>query len=69
MQIRDVLGTIFFEVDEWMLLDYLEDSDFLCLIVDGRMKLHQDFVEEADWKGLKSNRRARALRGGAQLSS
>jgi hypothetical protein len=35
-----------FEVGERMLLDYLEDSDFLCLMVDGRMKLRQDFVEE-----------------------
>jgi hypothetical protein len=29
-----------------MLLDYLEDSDFLCVMVDGQMKLRQDFVEE-----------------------
>lgn len=28
------------------LLDYLEDSDFLCVMVDGRMRLRQDLVEE-----------------------
>jgi hypothetical protein len=47
-----------------MLLDYLKDSDHLCRMVDGRMELRQDFVEEADWKSVKCNRRARALRDG-----
>ena len=28
------------------LADKLEDSDFLCVVVDGRMKLRQDFIEE-----------------------
>ena len=29
-----------------MLLDKLEDSDFLCVMVDGRMILRQDFAAE-----------------------
>jgi hypothetical protein len=28
------------------LADKLGDSDFLCVVVDGRMKLRQDFIEE-----------------------
>jgi hypothetical protein len=28
------------------LADKLEDSDFLCVVVDGRMKLRQDLIEE-----------------------
>jgi hypothetical protein len=31
------------------LADKLEDSDFLCLVVDGRMKLRQDFLEELSY--------------------
>jgi hypothetical protein len=38
--------TKIFGVDEGSLLDALQDSDFLCVMVDGRMKLRQDFVEE-----------------------
>ena len=33
-------------LDAEMLLDYLEDSDFLCVMVDGRLRLRQDLVEE-----------------------
>jgi hypothetical protein len=29
-----------------MLLDKLEDSDFLCLMVDGRLRLRRDMIEE-----------------------
>jgi hypothetical protein len=31
------------------LADKLEDSDFLCVVVDGRMKLRQDFIEELNY--------------------
>jgi hypothetical protein len=31
------------------LADKLEDSDFLCVVVDGRMKLRQDFIEELSY--------------------
>jgi hypothetical protein len=33
-------------IDTEMLLDKLEDSDFLCVMVDHRLKLRQDFIEE-----------------------
>jgi hypothetical protein len=33
-------------IDEATLLDKLEDSDFLCVMVDHRLKLRQDFIEE-----------------------
>jgi hypothetical protein len=33
-------------IDLDMLLDKLEDSDFLCVMVDHRLKLRQDFIEE-----------------------
>ncbi len=33
-------------LDAEMLLDCLEDSDFLCVMVDGRMRLRQDLAEE-----------------------
>jgi hypothetical protein len=38
--------TKIFEVDDETLLDYLRDSDFLCVTVDGRMRLREDFAEE-----------------------
>jgi hypothetical protein len=33
-------------IDREALADKLGDSDFLCVVVDGRMKLRQDFIEE-----------------------
>lgn len=33
-------------IDTDTLLDKLEDSDFLCVMVDHRLKLRQDFIEE-----------------------
>jgi hypothetical protein len=33
-------------IDLDMLLDKLKDSDFLCVMVDHRLKLRQDFIEE-----------------------
>jgi hypothetical protein len=33
-------------IDTYTLLDKLEDSDFLCVMVDHRLKLRQDFIEE-----------------------
>ena len=33
-------------IDREALADKLEDSDFLCVVVDARMKLRQDFIEE-----------------------
>ncbi len=33
-------------IDGDTLLDKLEDSDFLCVMVDHRSKLRQDFIEE-----------------------
>jgi len=38
--------TKIFEVDEETLLGYLQDSDFLCVMVDGRLRLREDFAEE-----------------------
>ncbi len=35
-----------FSLDRRQLLDKLEDSDFLCVEVDGRMKLRQDLIED-----------------------
>ena len=35
-----------FSMDRGWLLDLLEDSDFLCVMVDGRLKLRQDLIEE-----------------------
>ena len=35
-----------FSLDREQLLDKLEDSDFLCVDLDGRLKLRRDFVEE-----------------------
>ena len=37
---------MFHSLDNEKLLDYLEDSDFVCVMVDGRMRPHQDLVEE-----------------------
>jgi hypothetical protein len=33
-------------IDGDTLLDKLEDSDFLCVMVDRRLKVRQDFIEE-----------------------
>ncbi len=33
-------------IDTYTLLDKLEDSGFLCVMVDHRLKLRQDFIEE-----------------------
>jgi hypothetical protein len=33
-------------IDTYTLLDKLEDSDFLCVMVDHTLKLRQDFIEE-----------------------
>jgi hypothetical protein len=33
-------------IDREALADKLGDSDFLCVVVDGRMMLRQDFIEE-----------------------
>ena len=33
-------------IDTYTLLDKLEDSDFLCVMVDHRLKLRQDFIAE-----------------------
>jgi hypothetical protein len=33
-------------ISRYSLAAKLEDSDFLCVVVDGRMKLRQDFYEE-----------------------
>jgi hypothetical protein len=33
-------------IDTYTLLGKLEDSDFLCVMVDHRLKLRQDFIEE-----------------------
>jgi hypothetical protein len=33
-------------MDIGLLLDKLEDATFLCVMVDGRLKLRQDFIEE-----------------------
>lgn len=33
-------------IDTYTLLDKLEDSDFLCVMVDHRLKLRQDLIEE-----------------------
>ena len=38
--------TKMFSLDVETLLDHLEDSDFLCVMVDGRMILCQDFAAE-----------------------
>ena len=38
--------TKIFEVDEETLLDYLQDSDFLCVRVEDRLRLREDFAEE-----------------------
>jgi len=38
--------TRMFCLDVETLLDHLEDSDFLCVMVDGRMMLRQDFAAE-----------------------
>jgi hypothetical protein len=35
-----------FDLDESLLLGKLEDSDFLCVMVDGILKLRGDFMEE-----------------------
>jgi hypothetical protein len=35
-----------FSIDREWLLDRLGDSDFLCVMVDGRLRLRQDFMEE-----------------------
>ena len=35
-----------FSMDREWLLDLLEDSDFLCVMVDGRLKLRQDLIVE-----------------------
>jgi hypothetical protein len=35
-----------FDIDPGILLDKLEDSDFLCVVVDHQLKLRQDFVAE-----------------------
>jgi hypothetical protein len=35
-----------FDLDESLLFGKLEDSDFLCVIVDGILKLRRDFMEE-----------------------
>ena len=35
-----------FALDESLLLGKLEDSDFLCVMVDGILKLRRDFMEE-----------------------
>ncbi len=35
-----------FAIDRGSLADKLDDSEFLCVLVDGRMKLREDFVEE-----------------------
>ncbi len=37
---------MFHSLNAEALLDYLEDFDFLCVVVDGRMRLRQDLVEE-----------------------
>ncbi len=38
--------TMMYFLDVETLLDHLEDSDFLCVMVDGRMMLRQDFAED-----------------------
>ena len=35
-----------FDLDESLLLGKLEDSEFLCVMVDGLLKLRRDFMEE-----------------------
>jgi hypothetical protein len=35
-----------FDLDEDLLFGKLEDSDFLCVMVDGILKLRRDFMEE-----------------------
>ena len=35
-----------FDLDESLLFGKLEDSDFLCVMVDGILKLRRDFMEE-----------------------
>jgi hypothetical protein len=35
-----------FDLDESLLFSKLEDSDFLCVMVDGILKLRRDFMEE-----------------------
>ena len=43
---ENTLPTMIFFSDTETLLYSLEDSDFLCVMVDGRLKLRQDFAEE-----------------------
>ena len=38
--------TRIFALEAEMLLDNLEDSDFLCVMVDHKLKLREDFIEE-----------------------
>ena len=35
-----------FATDRGLLVDKLDDADFLCVMVDGRLRLRQDFIEE-----------------------
>jgi hypothetical protein len=38
--------TQIFEVDEERLLGYLRDADFLCVMVDGQLRLREEFADE-----------------------
>jgi hypothetical protein len=42
----NTLPTQVYEISKDTLMGKLEDSDFLCVAIDGRLKLRQDFVEE-----------------------
>lgn len=42
----NTLPTQVYEISKDTLVSKLEDSDFLCVAVDGRLKLRQNFVEE-----------------------